>query len=67
MALVGLSPLSALAGCQPGVRERIFQGGRLGLVSLFTADRTPDALVFVLSDLQGWDAGMPVRRGSSLR
>ncbi len=26
------------------------------MVSLFTPDRTPDALVFVFSDLQGWDA-----------
>ncbi len=49
--------LWAVAACQPRVSERIFQGGRLGMVSLFTPGRTPDAFVFVFSDLQGWDAG----------
>jgi type IV secretory pathway VirJ component len=42
--------------CQPRVSERIFQGGRFGLVSLLKPERTPDALVFVFSDLEGWSA-----------
>ncbi len=49
--------LCATAACHPRASERTFQGGRLGMVSLFTPDRTPAALVFVFSDLQGWDAG----------
>jgi type IV secretory pathway VirJ component len=49
--------LCAVAACQPHVNERVFRGGRLGMVSLFTPNRTPDALVFVFSDLGGWDAG----------
>lgn len=53
---VALAAFSALAACQPRVSERIFQGGRFGMVPLFTPNRTPDALLFVFSDLQGWDA-----------
>jgi type IV secretory pathway VirJ component len=48
--------LCTLAACQPGVSERIFQGGRFGTVSLLVPEGTPDALVFVFSNLQGWDA-----------
>jgi type IV secretory pathway VirJ component len=44
------------AGCAPGVSERIFRGGRLGMVSLVKPERTPDAIVFVFSDVDGWDA-----------
>jgi len=56
MVHVTLVAFSAVVACQPRVAERIFQGGRLGMVSLFTPNRTPDALVFVFPDLQGWDA-----------
>ncbi len=56
VARVVLIALCAVAACQPRVSERIFQGGRLGMVALFTPAGTPDALVFVFSDLQGWDA-----------
>jgi len=44
------------AACQPRVSERIFHGGRLGTVSLLKPEQTPDALVFVFSDLEGWNA-----------
>jgi type IV secretory pathway VirJ component len=44
------------AACQPHVSERIFQGGRLGMVSLLKPERTPDAMVFVFSGLEGWSA-----------
>jgi type IV secretory pathway VirJ component len=44
------------AACQPRVSERIFQGGRLGMVSLLKPGRTPDAMVFVFSGLEGWSA-----------
>jgi type IV secretory pathway VirJ component len=44
------------AACQPRVSERIFQGGRLGMVSLLKPERTPDAMVFVFSGLEGWSA-----------
>jgi type IV secretory pathway VirJ component len=56
MIPVALVAFSVVAACQPRVSERIFQGGRLGMVSLFTPTRTADALVFVFSDVQGWDA-----------
>jgi len=45
-----------LVACAPRVSERIFQGGRLGMVSLLKPERVPDAMVFVFSDLDGWDA-----------
>ena len=51
-----LIALCSPADCEPGMSERTFQGGRLGSVALFLPDGTPDALVFVFSDLQGWDA-----------
>jgi type IV secretory pathway VirJ component len=54
--VVVLMALCAATACQPRVSERIFQGGRLGTVSLFVPAGPPDALVFVFSDLQGWDA-----------
>jgi type IV secretory pathway VirJ component len=44
------------AACQPRVSERMFQGGRFGMVSLLKPERTPDAMVFVFSDLEGWSA-----------
>lgn len=53
---VALVTFSAVAACQPHVSERIFQGGRLGMVFVFTPARTPDALLFMFSDLHGWDA-----------
>jgi type IV secretory pathway VirJ component len=34
----------------------MFQAGRLGMVSLFKPERTPDAMVFVFSDSDGWNA-----------
>lgn len=56
LSYLALMTLWAVAACQPRVSERIFQGGRLGMVSLFVPDGTPNALVFVFSDLDGWNA-----------
>lgn len=53
MAAVGVC---FAAACGPRVSERTFQGGRLGMVTLVTPERTPDALVFVFSDRDGWNA-----------
>jgi type IV secretory pathway VirJ component len=55
--LVAVTAVCVLeAACQPRVSERIFQGGRFGMVSLLKPERTPNALVFVFSDLDGWTA-----------
>jgi type IV secretory pathway VirJ component len=48
--------LGVLPACQRHVSERVFQAGRLGMVSLVTPERIRNALVFVFSDQDGWNA-----------
>ena len=55
-ASVTLTVMCALAACQRHADERIFQGGRLGMVSLVRPQRNPGAMIFLFSDLDGWNA-----------
>ena len=54
--MLAVVSLCAWLACQQGVSERIFNAGRLGMVSLSKPAKPPDALVFVFSDLEGWSA-----------
>ena len=56
LAFIALTVMCGPQACQRRVSERVFEGGRLGMVSLWTPERTPDALVFVFSDQEGWSA-----------